>query len=150
GYDFVAQAVGGLMSITGEPGGSPVKVGVALVDVLTGLHATIGILAALRERQRSGRGQVVGVNLLSSLLSSLVNQGAAYINGTGVPSAMGNEHPSIAPYETLKTGGDVPIAVAAGNDRQFAAMAAAVGRPELAADLRFTTNRDRVANRPEL
>jgi len=149
GYDFVAQAVGGLMSITGEPGGSPVKVGVALVDVLTGLHATIGILAALRERQRSGRGQVVEVNLLSSLLSSLVNQGAAYINGTGVPSAMGNEHPSIAPYETLKTR-DVPIAVAAGNDRQFAAMAAAVGRPELAADPRFATNRDRVTNRPEL
>jgi crotonobetainyl-CoA:carnitine CoA-transferase CaiB-like acyl-CoA transferase len=149
GYDFVAQAVGGLMSITGEPGGSPVKVGVALVDVLTGLHATIGILAALREREHSGRGQVVGVNLLSSLLSSLVNQGAAYINGAGVPSAMGNEHPSIAPYETLRTR-DVPIAVAAGNDRQFAAMTAAVGRPELAADPRFATNRDRVANRPEL
>jgi formyl-CoA transferase len=89
GYDFVAQAVGGLMSITGEPGGSPMKAGVALVDVLTGLHATIGILAALRER-----GQVVEVNLLSSLVSSLVNQGAAYINGGGVPSAMGNRHPS--------------------------------------------------------
>ena len=103
GYDFVAQAVGGLMSITGEPCGSPAKVGVALVDVLTGLHATIGILAALRERERSGHGQVVGVNLLSSLLSSLVNQGAAYINGAGVPSAMGNKHPSIAPYETLQT-----------------------------------------------
>ena len=149
GYDFVAQAVGGLMSITGEPGGSPAKVGVALVDVLTGLHATIGILAALRERERSGRGQVVGVNLLSSLLSSLVNQGAAYINGAGVPSAMGNKHPSIAPYETLQTC-DAPIAVAVGNDRQFAAMAASLGRPELAADPRFATNRDRVVNRPEL
>ncbi|MGO8728366.1 MAG: CaiB/BaiF CoA transferase family protein [Streptosporangiaceae bacterium] len=149
GYDFVAQAVGGLMSITGEPAGSPAKVGVALVDVLTGLHATIGILAALRERERSGRGQVVGVNLLSSLLSSLVNQGAAYINGAGVPSAMGNKHPSIAPYETLQTR-DVPIAVAVGNDRQFAAMAASLGRPELAADPRFATNRERVVNRPEL
>ena len=149
GYDFVAQAVGGLMSITGEPGGAPVKVGVALVDVLTGLHATIGILAALRERERSGHGQVVQVNLLSSLLSSLVNQGAAYINGAEVPSAMGNRHPSIAPYETLNAS-DAPIAVAVGNDRQFAAMAACLGRPELAADLRFLANRDRVANRTAL
>ena len=149
GYDFVAQAVGGLMSITGEPGGAPVKVGVALVDVLTGLHATIGILAALRERERSGHGQVVEVNLLSSLLSSLVNQGAAYINGADVPSAMGNRHPSIAPYETLNAS-DAPIAVAVGNDRQFAAMAACLGRPELAADLRFLANRDRVANRTAL
>ena len=149
GYDFVAQAVGGLMSITGEPGGPPAKVGVALVDVLTGLHAAIGILAALRERDRSGRGQVVQVNLLSSLISSLVNQGAAYINGAGVPTAMGNRHPSIAPYETLDAR-DAPIAVAVGNDRQFAAMAACLGRPELAADPRFTVNRDRVANRAAL
>jgi crotonobetainyl-CoA:carnitine CoA-transferase CaiB-like acyl-CoA transferase len=149
GYDFVAQAVGGLMSITGEPGGPPVKAGVALVDVLTGLHATIGILAALRERDRSGRGQAVQVNLLSSLLSSLVNQGAAYINGGGVPSAMGNRHPSIAPYETLQAR-DAPIAVAVGNDRQFAALAACLGRAELAADPRFAANRDRVANRDAL
>ena len=149
GYDFVAQAVGGLMSITGEQGGAPVKAGVALVDVLTGLHATIGILAALRERDRSGRGQVVEVNLLSSLISSLVNQGAAYINGAGVPSAMGNRHPSIAPYETLRAR-DAPIAVAVGNDRQFAAMATSLGRGELAADPRFLTNRDRVANRAAL
>ena len=148
GYDFVAQAVGGLMSITGEPG-APVKAGVALVDVLTGLHATIGILAALRERERSGRGQVVAVNLLSSLLGSLVNQGAAYINGAGVPAAMGNRHPSIAPYETLRAR-DAPIAVAVGNDRQFAAMAACLSRPELATDPRFAANRDRVANRAAL
>lgn len=149
GYDFVAQAVGGLMSITGEQGGSPTKAGVALVDVLTGLHATIGILAALRERERSGRGQVVEVNLLSSLLSSLVNQAAGYVNGAGVPSAMGNKHPSIAPYETLQTR-DTLIAVAVGNDRQFAAMATSLGRPELTADPRFATNPDRVANRPAL
>jgi crotonobetainyl-CoA:carnitine CoA-transferase CaiB-like acyl-CoA transferase len=149
GYDFVVQAVGGLMSITGEPGGPPVKAGVALVDVLTGLHAAIGILAALRERERSGRGQVVQVNLLSSLVGSLANQGAAYINGAGVPSAMGNRHPSIAPYETLQAR-DAPIAVAAGNDRQFAALAACLGRPELAADPRFAANRDRVANRDPL
>jgi len=149
GYDFVVQAVGGLMSITGEAGGTPTKVGVALVDVLTGLHATIAILAALRERELSGEGQHVEVNLLSSLIASLVNQGAAYINGGGVPAAMGNRHPSIAPYETL-TAADGPLAVATGNDRQFAAMAEALDRPDLVTDCRFTSNRDRVANRDAL
>jgi crotonobetainyl-CoA:carnitine CoA-transferase CaiB-like acyl-CoA transferase len=146
GYDFVVQAVGGLMSITGEAGGPAMKVGVALVDVLTGLHATIGVLAALRERELSGRGQIVAVNLLSSLLGSLVNQGAAYINGAGVPAALGNQHPSIAPYETLATG-DNPLAVAVGNDRQFAAMAAALGRSDLSTDAQFLSNTDRVLNR---
>lgn len=149
GYDFVVQAVGGLMSITGEADGSPTKAGVALVDVLTGLHATIAVLAALREREVSGRGQHVEVNLLSSLLASLVNQGAGYINGAGVPAAMGNQHPSIAPYETLATS-DGPLAVAVGNDRQFAIMANAVGRADLASDPRFVTNRDRVAHREQL
>jgi crotonobetainyl-CoA:carnitine CoA-transferase CaiB-like acyl-CoA transferase len=149
GYDFVVQAVGGLMSITGHPDGPPTKAGVALVDVLTGLHATIAILAALQERERSGRGQHVEVNLMSSLLSSLVNQAAGYINNAGVPTALGNQHPSIAPYETLATK-DGPLAVAVGNDRQFAAMTAALGRPELAADERFRTNRDRVHNRAAL
>ena len=149
GYDFVVQAVGGLMSITGEEGGTPTKVGVALVDVLTGLHATIAILAALRERDASGLGQHVEVNLLSSLLASLVNQGAGYINGAGRPGPMGNRHPSIAPYETLATS-DGPLAVAVGNDRQFATMAAVLERPGLAIDPRFRTNSDRVANREAL
>ena len=149
GYDFVVQAVGGLMSITGQPDGPPAKAGVALVDVLTGLHAVIAILAALRERDRSGQGQHVEVNLLSSLLGSLVNQAAGYINGGGVPAAMGNQHPSIAPYETLATK-DVSLAVAIGNDRQFAAMAGALGRPDLAEDERFSTNRGRVVNRAAL
>ena len=149
GYDFVVQAVGGLMSITGQPDGPPAKAGVALVDVLTGLHAVIAILAALRERDRCGQGQHVEVNLLSSLLGSLVNQAAGYINGGGVPAAMGNQHPSIAPYETLATK-DVSLAVAIGNDRQFAAMAGALGRPDLAEDERFSTNRGRVVNRAAL
>ncbi len=149
GYDFVVQAVGGLMSITGQPDGPPAKAGVALVDVLTGLHAVIAILAALRERDRSGQGQHVEVNLLSSLLGSLVNQAAGYINGGGVPAAMGNQHPSIAPYETLATK-DVSLAVAIGNDRQFAALAGALGRPDLAEDERFRTNRGRVLNRAAL
>jgi crotonobetainyl-CoA:carnitine CoA-transferase CaiB-like acyl-CoA transferase len=149
GYDFVAQAVGGLMSITGQPDGDPTKVGVALVDVLTGMHATIGILAALQERTRTGRGQRVEVNLLSSLLGSLVNQGSGFVNGAGEPTRMGNEHPSIAPYEPLRTG-DGPLAVAVGNDRQFRTLADAVGRSELADDPRFRTNPDRVAHRSEL
>ena len=149
GYDFLVQAMGGLMSITGAAGGEPTKAGVALVDVLTGLHATIGILAALRERDHSGAGQLVEVNLLSGLLGSLVNQGAAYVNGAGVPAAMGNRHPSIAPYETLTTA-DAPLAVAVGNDRQFAAMAAALDRSELAADVRFATNPARVVHRDAL
>lgn len=149
GYDFVVQAAGGLMSITGERGGPPMKVGVALVDVITGLHATIGILASLQERQRSGLGQHVEVNLLSSLIASLVNQGASYINGAGVPAAMGNEHPSIAPYETLETA-DRPLAVAVGNDTQFMSLTYAIGRGELAEDPRFTTNASRVAHRMAL
>ncbi|MEV6926712.1 CoA transferase [Dactylosporangium sp. NPDC051485] len=149
GYDFVAQAVGGLMSITGAPGGEPTKVGVAIVDVITGLHATIAILAALRHRERTGAGQRVEVNLLSSLLASLANQGAAYINKAGVPVAMANRHPSIAPYETVRTK-DAPLALAVGNDRQFAALCGALDRAELATDARFATNRERVVHRAEL
>ncbi len=149
GYDFVVQAVGGLMSITGPEGGEPTKVGVALVDVLTGLHATISILAALRERDRTGHGQLVEVNLLSSLIASLANQGAAYINGSPPPTAMGNQHPSIAPYETLATQ-DNPIAIAVGNDRQFQTFTRAIGRDDLSSDERFSRNRGRVAERSEL
>jgi crotonobetainyl-CoA:carnitine CoA-transferase CaiB-like acyl-CoA transferase len=149
GYDFLVQAVGGLMSITGQPDGEPVKVGVALVDVLTGLHATIGMLAALRHRDETGAGQHVEVNLLSSLLSSLVNQGAAVVNGAGTPRAMGNQHPSIAPYETLETGTG-PLAVAVGNDRQFESFVRVIGRPDLAEDPRFASNSDRVAHRGAL
>ncbi|MEI4271134.1 CoA transferase [Klenkia sp. LSe6-5] len=149
GYDFVVQAVGGLMSITGDQEGEPVKAGVALVDVLTGLHATIGVLAALRDRDAHGRGQVVEVSLLSSLVASLVNQASAVVNGAAVPGRMGNAHPSIAPYETLRTA-DGPLAVAVGNDRQFAAMTQVLAVPLLAGDTRFATNADRVANRPAL
>ena len=149
GYDFVVQAVGGLMSITGHTGGPPTKVGVALVDVLTGLHATIAVLAALRERDASGLGQHIEVNLLSSLLASLVNQGSGYINGAGTPGPLGNRHPSIAPYETLATS-DGPLAVAVGNDRQFATMAAVLERPGLVSDPRFRTNSARVTHREAL
>lgn len=148
GYDFLVQAVGGLMSITGPPG-EPTKAGVALVDVLTSKDAVVGILAALRAREVIGRGQHVEVNLLSSLLGSLANQASSYLATGEVPEAMGNRHPSIAPYETLRAR-DGHVAVCCGNDAQFGRLAAAIGRLELAEDPRFAANADRVANRDEL
>jgi formyl-CoA transferase len=149
GYDFLVQAMGGLMSVTGAAEGEPAKAGVALVDVLAAKDATIGILAALRARETSGRGQRVEVNLLSSLLGSMANQASAYL-ATGVaPRRMGNSHPSIAPYETLRCEDDV-LALACGNDGQFGKLAEVLGAPELARDERFATNAERVRHRPEL
>ncbi|WDZ83654.1 CaiB/BaiF CoA transferase family protein [Micromonospora cathayae] len=149
GYDLLIQAVGGLMSVTGTDPTQPVKAGVALVDVVTGLHATVGILAALRHRDRTGQGQRVEVNLLSSLLSALVNQASGYLDGGVVPRALGNRHPSIAPYEVFPTA-DRPLVVAVGNDRQFQALCTALGAPSLADDPRFRTNTARVAHRETL
>ncbi len=149
GYDFVVQAMSGLMDVTGPPGGPPTKVGVAVVDVLTGLYAAIGILAALGARRVSGRGQLVEVDLMSCALASLVNQASAYLNTGSVPHAMGNRHPSIAPYETLATRSGV-LALAAGNDRQFRALCRALGDEPLADDERFSTNPARVAHRDAL
>jgi crotonobetainyl-CoA:carnitine CoA-transferase CaiB-like acyl-CoA transferase len=149
GYDFVVQAMGGLMSITGDPDCQPSKAGVALVDVLTGKDATIGVLAALAARGQSGHGCRVQVNLLSSLLSALVNQAQGYLATGEAPQRMGNRHPSIAPYETLRCR-DGLIAVACGNDGQFVRFAAVIGSPELSSDSRFVTNTARVAHRGEL
>jgi formyl-CoA transferase len=149
GYDFLVQAVGGLMSITGDADGEPRKAGVALVDVLAGKDATIGILAALTERERSGHGQRIEVSLLSSLLGSLVNQASSYLATGRAPSRMGNQHPSIAPYETLRCKDDL-LAVCCGNDGQFRRLVEVVGRPRLADDERFATNPARVLHRPEL
>ncbi|WP_241794692.1 CaiB/BaiF CoA-transferase family protein [Microbacterium sp. C5A9] len=149
GYDFVAQAVGGLMHITGETGGDAMKAGVAVVDVLTGKDAVIGILAALRRRELTGRGSRIDVNLLSSLQAALVNQMSAHLGAGTEPGRLGNRHPSIAPYEALRCA-DAPIAVACGNDAQFARMTAELGCPQLAADPRFLRNPDRVAHREAL
>jgi crotonobetainyl-CoA:carnitine CoA-transferase CaiB-like acyl-CoA transferase len=149
GYDFLLQAVGGLMSVTGEPGGAPIKVGVAIVDVVTGLHALSGILAALHLRESTGRGQFIEVNLMSSLLSALVNQVSAYLNTDTVPAAMGNRHPSIAPYEMVAAR-DRPLALAVGNDAQFRALCAETGLDHLADDARFSSNDVRVENRQAL
>jgi crotonobetainyl-CoA:carnitine CoA-transferase CaiB-like acyl-CoA transferase len=148
GYDFLVQAVGGLMSITG-PADTPCKAGVALVDVLTAKDATTAILAALHARHRDGQGQHVEVNLLSSLLGSLANQASAYLSTGTAPGRMGNRHPSIAPYETL-TAKDGQIALCCGNDGQFRKLAEVLDVPGLADDTRFAANGDRVTNRPAL
>jgi crotonobetainyl-CoA:carnitine CoA-transferase CaiB-like acyl-CoA transferase len=149
GYDFLAQALGGLMSVTGEAEGPPLKVGAAVVDLVCGLHAVIGIQAALAERERTGRGRHVEVSLMDAALASLLNQGSAWVLGGVVPHRRGNRHPSIAPYETFKCA-DRPLAVAVGNDRLFARLCDALGRPDLPGDPRFATNSARVAHADEL
>lgn len=149
GYDLLVQAMGGLMSVTGPAPGEPTKVGVALVDVITGMHATIGLLAALNHRNVTGEGQKIEVNLLSSLLSAMVNQASSYVCGGVVPSILGNAHPSISPYEVYQTS-DRPIVVAVGNDGQFAKLCQELGIPDIATDQKFATNPDRVANRVPL
>jgi crotonobetainyl-CoA:carnitine CoA-transferase CaiB-like acyl-CoA transferase len=149
GYDLLVQALGGLMSITGSADDNPSKVGVALVDVLTGQNALTGILLALRVRDATGFGQEVQVNLLSSLLAALVNQGTATLATGSSPVRLGNAHPSIAPYETFHTG-DGTLAVAVGTDRQFAALARVLALEGLADDARFRTNERRVTHRTEL
>jgi len=147
GYDLLVQAMGGLMSITGTD--QPTKAGVAVVDVLTGLHATIGILAALRHRDATGEGQRIEVTLLGSLLSSLVNQASAFVGAGVVPRFLGNAHPSIAPYEVFQAA-DRSMIIAVGNDGQFARLGTVLGLPGLATQPRFATNADRVANRAAL
>jgi len=149
GFDLLIQAMSGLMSLTGAEDGPPTKVGVAVVDVLTGLQAANGIQAALRERDRTGRGQRVEVDLMSSALAGLVNQASAYVAGGEVPERLGNRHPSITPYETFPTATE-SLAVAPGNDRQFAALCRALERDGLSHQARFASNAARVRNRDEL
>jgi crotonobetainyl-CoA:carnitine CoA-transferase CaiB-like acyl-CoA transferase len=149
GYDFLLQAMGGLMSVTGEEDGRPLKVGAAVVDLVCGLLATIGIQAALVERERTGRGRDVEVSLMDSALACLLNQGSGWVLAQALPQRRGNRHPSIVPYETYEAD-DRPIAVAVGNDRLFARLCEAVGAPELASDERYATNAARVANADSL
>jgi crotonobetainyl-CoA:carnitine CoA-transferase CaiB-like acyl-CoA transferase len=149
GYDLVVQAVSGLMSLTGDPDGPAYRSGISVFDVVTGLHGTIGVLAALRQRAETGRGQHVEVNLLSSALSGLVNQSAAYTAGGVVPQRMGNAHPSVYPYQPMPTK-DRDVIITAANDRQFGALCEVLDIPEVADDARFRLNADRTANRAEL
>ncbi|UJA20791.1 CoA transferase [Thermoleophilia bacterium SCSIO 60948] len=146
GYDPLVQALSGLMSVTGEAAGPALKVGVALVDVVAGMNAAGAILAALLARERDGGGQLIEVNLLQTALAALANQSSAHLGAGVVPSRAGNSHPSIVPFETYATR-DRELMICAGNERQFAALCDLIGEPSLAADPRFATNRDRVANR---
>jgi crotonobetainyl-CoA:carnitine CoA-transferase CaiB-like acyl-CoA transferase len=149
GYDLLLQAMSGLMSVTGEPDGRPLKVGAALIDMIAGLYATTGVLAALQARERTGRGQRVEVSLMDSALAGLLNQASAHLLAGAVPGRLGNRHPSITPYETYRAG-DGEFAVAVGNDAIFARLCAAIGRPELSGDERFATNAARLERRDEL
>jgi crotonobetainyl-CoA:carnitine CoA-transferase CaiB-like acyl-CoA transferase len=153
GYDFLIQAMGGLMSITGEPddasGGGPVKVGVAVADLLTGMYATTAVLAALAHRERSGRGQHVDLALLDVQVATLANQGESYLATGRAPRRLGNAHPSIVPYQAFATK-DGHLVLAIGNDGQFARFCEVAGRPELSREARFETNAARVEHRGEL
>lgn len=149
GYDLIVQAVSGLMSLTGSSDGEPYRAGVAVFDVVAGLHATIGVLSALNLRHETGVGQHVEVSLLASALSGLVNQASAAVAGGVVPSRMGNSHPSLFPYEPLRCA-DGELVIAVGNNGQFHRFVEVLGVGELADDPRFARNEDRTANRDEL
>ncbi|HWL99711.1 MAG TPA: CoA transferase [Nocardioidaceae bacterium] len=149
GYDLIVQAISGLMSLTGDSDGPPYRSGISVFDVMSGMQATIGVLAALQHRNRTGEGQHVEVNLLSTALSGMVNQTSAYVAGDVVPHRMGNAHPSLFPYEPLPTA-DGDLVVTAGNNGQFANLCKVLGVPELVDDPRFRTNQERTANREQL
>lgn len=149
GYDLLVQAMSGFMSVTGSPEGSPYRAGVAVFDVITGLHTTIGILAAVQHRTLTGEGQRVETNLMSSAMSGLVNQSGAYAAAGANPTRMGNAHPSIYPYQPMATK-DGEIVIAVGNDGQFATFAEALGRPDWADDERFAKAKTRNANQDQL
>ncbi len=149
GYDLIVQAISGLMSLTGDPDGPPYRAGISVFDVMAGLHATIGVLAALHKRDETGRGQHVEVNLLSSALSGLVNHSSAVVAGGVVPYRMGNSHPSLFPYEPLPCA-DGDLIITAGNDGQFRKLCEVLGLPDLVDDPRFAHNQDRTANRDQL
>jgi crotonobetainyl-CoA:carnitine CoA-transferase CaiB-like acyl-CoA transferase len=149
GYDIIVQALCGLMSVTGESDGEPVKVGVALLDAIAGLYAAIGILAALHERERSGRGRHVSISLFDASVAAMLNQAANHLIGGVVPTAMGTAHPNICPYQAFH-GSDRPFILAAGNDRLFRRTCAVLGNPGWAEDARFATNEERVRHRAEL
>jgi len=149
GYDFLLQAMGGLMHVTGDPQGPPMKVGAAVVDLICGLLAATGIQAALLERDRTGAGRHVEVSLMDSALTSLLNQGTSWVAGGVAPTRRGNLHPSIVPYRPFDAA-DRPVAIAVGNDRLFARLCEALGLGELASDERFATSAARVEHRDEL
>ena len=149
GYDLIVQAASGLMSMTGQAEDRPTKAGVAILDVVAGLYAAVGILSAVHERARTATGQHVSISLFETGVAALVNQAANYLLGGIVPKPLGNEHPNIVPYQVFECA-DGPLAVAAGNDHLFRSLCDALRRPDLAADARFLSNEGRVRNRTAL
>ncbi|MHA1523692.1 MAG: CaiB/BaiF CoA transferase family protein [Alphaproteobacteria bacterium] len=153
GYDFMIQGLSGLMSVTGQPdgapGGGPMKIGVALSDVMAGLYATIGILAALTHRDRTGQGQYIDISLLDTSVAVLANQAMNFLTTGVAPRRLGNAHPNIVPYQAFATA-DGHLIVAVGNDKQFAKFCAAAGLDAIAGDQRFATNAGRVRHRDDL
>lgn len=149
GYDFIIQGLSGLMAITGEKGGAPMKVGVAVTDVVAGLYATIGILAAVEQRHRTGRGQMVDISLLDSATALLANQAMNYLATGSSPGRLGNAHPNLVPYEVVPVD-EGQIIIAVGNDRQFRALVTLLGMEKLAANALFASNAARIENREML
>jgi crotonobetainyl-CoA:carnitine CoA-transferase CaiB-like acyl-CoA transferase len=149
GYDYIIQAMSGWMSINGTPSSGPLKVGVAITDVFTGLYAAIAIQTALLAREKTGRGQKIDLSLFDSAVSTLVNVAANYLMSGDIPTPFGNEHPNIVPYSTYEAS-DGPIVIAIGNDRQFQAFCKLLSDPTIGTDPRFQTNPSRVAHREEL
>ena len=149
GYDFLAQGLGGIMSITGDPEGAPMKVGVGIADVMTGMYASTAILAALRHRDSTGDGQHIDTCLLDTQVSWLINEGTNYLVSGKIPVKLGNEHPNIVPYKVFATS-DGHVILAVGNDRQFQDWCNAAGAEDLMADSRYKTNPLRIANRKSL
>tara|TARA_R110002033_G_scaffold4684_4_gene22003 strand:- start:9568 stop:10770 length:1203 start_codon:yes stop_codon:yes gene_type:complete len=149
GYDLMAQGYGGIMSLTGAPDGAPMKVGVGIADVMCGMYATIGILAALRHRDRTGQGQHIDLSLVDAQMAWLVNEGTNYLTTGQVPERRGNAHPNIVPYDAFECS-DGHVLLAVGNDAQFARFCDAVGLAGLNNDPRFDTNQHRIENRAAL
>ncbi|KEJ96128.1 formyl-CoA transferase [Pseudosulfitobacter pseudonitzschiae] len=149
GYDLMAQGYGGIMSLTGAPDGAPMKVGVGIADVMCGMYATIGILAALRHRDRTGQGQHIDLSLVDAQMAWLVNEGTNYLTSGQVPERRGNAHPNIVPYDAFECS-DGHVLLAVGNDAQFARFCDAVGLAGLSDDPRFDTNQHRIENRAAL
>ncbi|GAB3629999.1 coA transferase [Pandoraea terrae] len=149
GYDFLIQGMGGIMSLTGVPDGEPMKVGVGIADVMTGMYATVGILAALQHCQRTGEGQHIDISLLDTQISWLVNAGTNYLADRQLPTRLGNGHPNIVPYQVFSTA-DAPMILAVGNDAQFRRFCEVAGMDELASDERYATNPMRIRHRAAL
>jgi formyl-CoA transferase len=149
GYDLMAQGYGGIMSLTGAPDGPPMKVGVGIADVMCGMYATIGILAALRHRDATGQGQHIDLSLVDAQMAWLINEGCNFLTSGAVPERRGNAHPNIVPYDAFAAS-DGHVLVAVGNDSQFVRFCDAIGAPALGADPRYTTNLKRIQNRISL